>query len=95
MLNKKSACLIAALCATSTLTTRPSWAEAPKTTLDTIVVTATREGKPQSELAETIAVTKDQEIEFISPAHPAEELNRTAGVHISNRGGAGHMTAIR
>lgn len=95
MLNKKSACLLAALCVTSTLTTIPSWAETQKTTLDTIIVTATREGKPQSELAEAVALTKADEIEFISPAHPAEVLNRTAGVHISNLGGEGHMTAIR
>lgn len=62
---------------------------------DKIVVTATREEKPQGEVAESISVTESEEIRFVSPAHPAEILNRTAGVHINNLGGEGHMTSIR
>lgn len=64
-------------------------------TLDTIIVTATREEKSQSEVAESIDVISEDEIKFISPAHPAEVLNRSAGVHINNLGGEGHMTSIR
>ncbi|MHC8441789.1 MAG: TonB-dependent receptor [Candidatus Eutrophobiaceae bacterium] len=61
----------------------------------TIIVTATREAKPQSEVAESVTVAESTEIEFISPGHPAEVLNRMAGVHVNNLGGEGHMTAIR
>lgn len=63
--------------------------------IETIVVTATRESKNKAELAESISVINESEIEQVSPSHPAEILNRVAGVHINNLGGEGHMTAIR
>lgn len=63
--------------------------------LEKIVVTATREEKPQNEVAESVGVLDKEDIELVSPAHPAELLNRSAGVHINNLGGEGHMTAIR
>ncbi|MFT7110874.1 MAG: iron complex outermembrane receptor protein [Psychrobacter glaciei] len=63
--------------------------------LDKVVVTSTKEQRYKSELAESIGVLTRQEIENVSPSHPSEILNRTAGVYINNLGGEGHMTAIR
>jgi len=63
--------------------------------LDKVVVTSTREEKPLSELAESVGVLTQQDIQNISPSHPSEVLNRSAGVYINNLGGEGHMTAIR
>lgn len=63
--------------------------------METIVVTATRETKNKWELAESVSVLNESEIEKLSPSHPAEALNRVAGVHINNLGGEGHMSAIR
>ena len=60
-----------------------------------IVVTTTREARKLSEMAESIAVLSEQELRDISPSHPAEALNRIAGVHINNLGGEGHMASIR
>ena len=60
-----------------------------------IVVTTTREARNLNEMAESIAVLSEQELRDISPAHPAEALNRIAGVHINNLGGEGHMASIR
>lgn len=83
------------LCVTTILSSGAAYAEMPSTTLEKVVVTATREEKPQSEVAESVDVLESEEIAFISPAHPSEALNRSAGVHINNLGGEGHMTAIR
>ncbi len=63
--------------------------------LDKVVVTSTREARPLADLAESVGVLSQQEIENISPSHPSEVLNRSAGVYINNLGGEGHMTAIR
>ena len=63
--------------------------------LDKVVVTSTREEKPISEIAESVGVLSQQDILNISPSHPSEVLNRSAGVYINNLGGEGHMTAIR
>jgi len=63
--------------------------------LDKVVVTSTREEKPISEIAESVGVLNQQDILNISPSHPSEVLNRSAGVYINNLGGEGHMTAIR
>ena len=68
---------------------------APEMMMETIVVTATRENKEKWELAESISVLNGSEIEKLTPSHPAEALNRVAGVHINNLGGEGHMSAIR
>ncbi len=71
-----------------------AYAEITKTT-DTVVVTATKEAKSKSELAESVSVIGSDEIDFVAPAHPAEILNRSAGVYVNNIGGEGHMTSIR
>ena len=63
--------------------------------MENVVVTATREGKDKRELAESVSVATEMEIEAVAPSHPAEILNRMAGVHINNLGGEGHMASIR
>ena len=65
------------------------------THLDKVVVTSTQEEKSIKELAESVGVLRREDIESVSPSHPSEILNRTAGVYINNLGGEGHMTAIR
>ncbi len=63
--------------------------------METMVVTATREAKDKSKLSESVGIIGSDQLELINPSHPAEALNRIAGVHINNLGGEGHMTAIR
>jgi iron complex outermembrane receptor protein len=63
--------------------------------LDKVVVTSTGEAKSISELAESVGVLNREDILNVSPSHPSEILNRSAGVYINNLGGEGHMTAIR
>ena len=60
-----------------------------------IVVTTTREARNLNEMAASIGVLSEQQLRDISPSHPAEALNRIAGVHINNLGGEGHMASIR
>ena len=67
----------------------------PDNALEQVIVTATREAKTRSELAESVGVISEEQLEYIAPAHPAEALNRVAGVHVNNLGGEGHMTSIR
>lgn len=68
---------------------------ANETQLNKVVVTATGEEKSLSELSESVGLFSSKNIQEVSPAHPSEILNRTAGVYINNLGGEGHMTAIR
>lgn len=89
----RSRLFLSTLCAT-TILSNAAIAEQTKR-LDNVVVTATREAKPQSEITESVSILESKEIEFVSPAHPSELLNRTAGVYINNLGGEGHMTSIR
>lgn len=63
--------------------------------LEEIIVTSTREGRLRQHLPESVGVLDQTALEQITPAHPAEALNRLAGVHINHLGGEGHMTAIR
>lgn len=63
--------------------------------METLIVTSTREARDKSELAESVSVIDEAALSFIGPAHPAEALNRVAGVHINNLGGEGHMSSIR
>lgn len=90
----KDSRLILSVLAAGTVLTGSINAEEKKR-LEDVVVTATREAKPKSEVAESVTVTDSEEIDFVAPAHPSEVLNRSAGVHINNLGGEGHMTAIR
>lgn len=66
-----------------------------RNTLDTIVVTSTREAKQALTVTEAVTVLDQNTIETASPTHPAEILNRVPGVFVANVGGEGHMTAIR
>ncbi len=63
--------------------------------LEEMVVTGTREERLKKETAESITAFTAKDIADISPSHPAELLNRVAGVHINNLGGEGHMSSIR
>jgi len=65
------------------------------TNLEKVVVTSTQEETSIYNLAESVGVLSKEDILNISPSHPSEILNRTAGVYINNLGGEGHMTAIR
>ena len=60
-----------------------------------IVITATREAQDKMLVAESVTSFDAEENQSVSPSHPAELLNRSAGVYINNLGGEGHMTAIR
>ncbi len=63
--------------------------------IEQVVVTSTREEKKLYHLSESVGVLTEEDLIDISPAHPADALNRIAGVHINNLGGEGHMTSIR
>jgi len=67
----------------------------PPSLLEEIIVTSTREARSRNELPESVGVLGREAMENIMPSHPAEALNRLAGVHVNNVGGEGHMTAIR
>lgn len=62
---------------------------------DEIVVTADRRPTPKSESPSSIAVLGADEILRINADHPAEALNRVAGVLINRGNGQEHLTAIR
>jgi len=85
--------LALACCATTASTT--AIAMHSYHTLETVVVTSTREAKPALKVPEAISVLDKEAIENASPTHPAELLNRVPGVFVANVGGEGHMTAIR
>jgi len=65
------------------------------TSLDDITVTGTREATTKSESAASTVLIQEKEIHRIRPTHPAEVMNRVAGVHVNVTSGEGHMTAIR
>ncbi len=65
------------------------------TSLDDITVTGTREATTKSESSASTVLIQEKEIHRIRPTHPAEVVNRVAGVHVSVTSGEGHMTAIR
>jgi len=52
--------------------------------MEALVVTSTREARDKSKLAESVSVINECILNFIGPAHPAEALNRAAGIHINN-----------
>ncbi|EWH08778.1 Outer membrane receptor for ferrienterochelin and colicins [Catenovulum agarivorans DS-2] len=79
--------VVAALCTSFAVHANPEQ--------DTIVVTGTREAQSKQDVAESISLLSQQALENIGASHPAEALNRLAGVHINNLGGEGHMTSIR
>ena len=60
-----------------------------------VVVSATREEQKRAEGTSTIEVLDGAEIRRTRAAHPAQLMNRLAGVHVSELAGEGHSTAIR
>ncbi len=70
-------------------------AELPVIKTGDIVVTGTREKRDRNDSPESVGKIGREELQKIAPTHPAEALNRIAGVHVNNLGGEGHMTAIR
>jgi len=64
-------------------------------TQDEIIVTAERRGSARAEAPLSISMVDSDEILRIGADHPAEALNRNAGVFIHRGNGQEHLTAIR
>jgi outer membrane receptor protein involved in Fe transport len=65
------------------------------TVLSATVITATRELQSRTATSTTIDAVSAAEIARTRPSHPAQLLNRVAGVHVSELSAEGHSTAIR
>ncbi len=63
--------------------------------LPEVVVSGSREEQLASATPVSVGVIRGEEIRETHGHHPAEIVNRTPGVHVSNFGGEGHATAIR
>ena len=59
------------------------------------VVSATRERQRRAEASATIDVLDGADLRAARPSHPADVMNRLAGVHVSVLSGEGHSMAIR
>ncbi|MHB1225329.1 MAG: TonB-dependent receptor [Gemmatimonadaceae bacterium] len=59
------------------------------------IVSATREIQRRAEASATIDVLDGAELRHARPSHPADVMNRLAGVHVSVLSGEGHSMAIR
>jgi len=59
------------------------------------VVSATREVQQRADASATIDVLDGAELRHARPSHPADVMNRMAGVHVSTLSGEGHSMAIR
>ncbi len=64
-------------------------------TLPDVVVSTTREERLASTTPLSVGVIREEEIREARGHHPAEIVNRSPGVYVSNFGGEGHATAIR
>ncbi len=73
-----------------------SSAHAEHTQLDTITVTAAREGEQNLSQALSVGLVKEDQLEQENGGHLSNSLNSIAGTYlIPLHGGQGHMTAIR
>jgi iron complex outermembrane recepter protein len=63
--------------------------------LPEVVVSSSREAELASTTPVSVGVIRGEEIRETRGHHPAEIVNRTPGVYVSNFGGEGHATAIR
>jgi iron complex outermembrane receptor protein len=63
--------------------------------LPEVVVSSSREVQLASTTPVSVGVIRGDEIRETRGHHPAEIVNRTPGVYVSNFGGEGHATAIR
>jgi outer membrane receptor protein involved in Fe transport len=59
------------------------------------VVSASRERQRRADASATIDVLDGAELRAARPSHPADVMNRLAGVHVSVLSGEGHSMAIR
>lgn len=64
-------------------------------TLETVVVTATRNEQSLQETSASLSVVSTRELQQISHLHISEALTRTPGVWVSRGNGQEHLTAIR
>ncbi|MDQ2669464.1 MAG: TonB-dependent receptor, partial [Gemmatimonadota bacterium] len=64
-------------------------------TLPDVVVSTSRERQRAATTAMSVAVVDETAIRESRSHHPADLVNRSAGVYVSNFGGEGHATAIR
>ncbi|HEU5041021.1 MAG TPA: TonB-dependent receptor, partial [Gemmatimonadales bacterium] len=64
-------------------------------TLPEVVVSTSREEQLASTTPLSVGVIRAEEIRETRGHHPAEIVNRSPGVYVSNFGGEGHATAIR
>lgn len=62
---------------------------------DEIVVTAERQPQQSADVAASIATVSGEEMFKVAPVHPAELLNRVAGVNVHRGNGQEHLTALR
>ena len=63
--------------------------------LSDVVVTASREREKRVAIPASIGVVDGATLRATEPNHPAEIMNRIAGVYVRVTNGEGHMTAIR
>ena len=63
--------------------------------LPEVIVSSSREEQLASTTPVSVGVIRGDEIRETRGHHPAEIVNRTPGVYVSNFGGEGHATAIR
>jgi outer membrane receptor protein involved in Fe transport len=63
--------------------------------LDPVVISATGEAERLAATPAAIGAVRRDELGSARPAHPAEIMNRMAGVWVNVTGGEGHTTAIR
>lgn len=61
--------------------------------LETVLVTATREARQLQDVAASVGVLGQDELEAVNPGHSAELLNRIPGVNIVQLGSSGEGTA--
>ena len=94
-MNKKITSLFALLFCGISISHNVATAEEKRTSLDEITVTGTREATAKSESSATTTLVQEEEVHRLRPSHPAEVMNRVAGVHVNVTSGEGHMTAIR
>lgn len=63
--------------------------------LPEVVVSSSREAEAAALTPLSVGVIGEQQIEEARAHHPAEIVNRSPGVYVSNFGGEGHATAVR
>ena len=83
-------CVLAALACVSAA----AFADGAPTTLDKIVVTATRTAQTEDQTLAPVTVITRAEIELLQPSSLQDLLDDTPGMAISNNGGPGKVTSL-